>query len=246
MRRFLNRIFLLLFIITCVSTLQPPLYAQEATQEEQLYQSQSRQVPPEQWNELTREKDFSYRDKKEWEQPVQAKKEKKPTSERSFKFIESIIKFFTSDAGVVLLYVIIFAIALWVIYKVVIGERSSLFGRKSRQLAVSQEIIEEDILEVNWQQRLNDATAKGDLRLAIRFAYMWGLQLLQENQLINYRIDKTNYDYLNELQDDAHKQPFRKLTRQYEYAWYGHYEVSNSSYEEFQREFQSFKTKLGS
>ena len=104
---------------------------------------------------------------------------------------------------------------------------------------------EEDITTINWERLLQQARDNNDTRLAIRYTYMWLLQLLQERQLILYRNDKTNYEYYTELNDTSYKQPFKQLSRQYEYAWYGRYAISAAGYDDFAALFNNLRNQLG-
>ncbi len=82
-----------------------------------------------------------------------------------------------------------------------------------------------------------------EARLAIRYSYMLLLQLLQQKGQIQYRPDKTNYEYYHEL-NETYKKDFRILTRQYEYAWYGNFEVAEDSYRRYMDTFNHLKKTL--
>jgi hypothetical protein len=68
--------------------------------------------------------------------------------------------------------------------------------------------------------------------------------LLQERSLIVYRPDKTNIQYYRELTDSPFRQPFRDLSRQYEYAWYGNYLPSKAVLDYYMQQFNSIKKSL--
>ena len=103
---------------------------------------------------------------------------------------------------------------------------------------------EEDITNTNWEALLQKASANNDLRLAVRYSYMWLLQLLQEHELIKYRGDKTNYEYYSELAGTNYKQSFKQLSRQYEYTWYGNFLPSDTAYQQYLSLFGNLKTQL--
>ena len=48
-----------------------------------------------------------------------------------------------------------------------------------------------------------------------------------------------------ELGDTVYKQPFKQLSRRYEYAWYGKYECTMAMYDEYIGLFNNVKHQLG-
>ena len=103
---------------------------------------------------------------------------------------------------------------------------------------------EHDLATTDWEALLHNAVHNNDYRLAIRYSYMWMLQLMQQQGLIQYRNDKTNYEYYTELAETAYKQPFKKLSRDYEYAWYGRFELSHASYSEYKDLFDDIRKQM--
>lgn len=200
-------------------------------------------MPKPKWEELTKDKEFGYRDEKELvkEEPAAH------TSVNVFaKAIEAIIRFFGSPAGRALVWMFFFSILGYVIYKVFLKGK---LGRGQKKLPDDEEeeiaaVVAEDLFTTNWEEQLEKAIRENNLRLAVRFGYMRLLQLLQEKQLIQYRSDKTNYDYYHELGETEIKTPFRQLSRQYEFAWYGDYAVAPQVFEAYINTFNQLKSRL--
>jgi hypothetical protein len=197
--------------------------------------SNKRTITQSQWSTLTDDKAFSYKDEKEQKEKVQ---------ENSGSFFNALFAFFSRSFGKVLIWLLVIILLVFGIYKIFISDRFYLFEKEKRSSAGSPVENIEDITDVNWEDRLQQALKANDFRLAVRYSYMWFLQLLQQQQLIQYRTDKTNYDYYSELADSAYKQPFRVLTREYEYAWYGHYDLSEAAFNDYMQTFNSLKHKL--
>lgn len=195
------------------------------------------------WQSVTNDKDFGYRNMTEQDAKPEKTDEPGPIS----KMLNAIFKLFASTVGQFLIWTAIVIVVLYGAYKLVIGNGNFLFGKNSKKLSGTEtsESQEEELLSVNWEHRLQQAIAAGDFRLAVRCSYMYLLRLMQERQLIDYRHDKTNYEYSHELENTKFKQPFRKLTRQYEYAWYGQYPLSQASFTEYLNEFQELKKQIG-
>lgn len=217
--------------------------AAQAIDAKPIYTSSRSGVSEQELQEISAGKDFGYRN--ETEVAVKKTEKEKEQKRSSGSWFSDFIEFLFVGAGRFILWGLLFAAIGFAVYKFVIGDKTFMFGKRARSLAPdSDELTEEDLLEVNWQQRLDEAVKRGDLRLAVRFSYMWLLQLFQERGLIQYRIDKTNYDYIAELDDKAWKQPFRQVVRQYEFSWYGQYPITEQQYHDFQVQFQSLKNQL--
>lgn len=90
----------------------------------------------------------------------------------------------------------------------------------------------------NIRQLIDEAVKKEDYRLAIRYHYLFLLQHLNSNGIITYEFSKTDEDYLLELQEEKLKQPFKKLTRIYDFIWYGNFGVGKEDYLKISNEFR--------
>ncbi|MFS4416799.1 DUF4129 domain-containing protein [Maribacter sp. 2307ULW6-5] len=82
------------------------------------------------------------------------------------------------------------------------------------------------------QALLGAAMADQDYRLAIRYHYLISLQEMEQKGLIAWERQKTNMDYLNELTQPPLKALFKKITRWYDYIWYGDFPVDQKSYQQ--------------
>lgn len=199
----------------------------------------ARNLPPARWQELTADKAFSYKSDKEVAPPPHEYKES-----AIHKFFSAFFEFFSGGIGNVILWIIVIALVGFVLYSVFFSN-NFLFSR-NRKMSEDEELVraDEDVATTNWEALLQQATQKNDFRLAVRYSYMWLLQMLQQRELIKYRADKTNYDYYAELNETAYKQPFKQLSRQYEYAWYGEFTLSAESFHSYLGLFNNVKNQL--
>jgi Ca2+/Na+ antiporter len=220
-----------LFILLCMLflTIQPAF----------VYGS-THNVTPAQWKELTADKAFSYKKDKQLEPPP---KEYKRSA--IAQFFSWLIAFLFTGAGNVIVWIIVLAILGYIVYSVFF--RNSFFFAKNRKMIPASGADGqdgEDIATTNWEALLQKATENNDLRLAVRYSYMWLLQILQQQELIKYRTDKTNYEYYTELNETQYKQPFKQLSRQYEYAWYGQFNISATTYNDYISLFNNVRNQL--
>lgn len=195
-----------------------------------------RNITYNEWNELSNDQDFYYRDSLEYK-PKLVKKQNTPV------FI-SFLQWLGSGTGQIIAWSVLILIVAFAVYKIIAGERSGIFGRRSKKEKTEAQEIDEDIDETRWEALLQKAASEGELRMAVRYSYMWLLQLLQHGRLIEYRNDKTNYEYFSELAGTEYKVPFRQLSRQYEYTWYGGFAISQESYNEYIQLFYKLQKQL--
>ncbi|MDQ6610593.1 MAG: hypothetical protein M3Y85_12315 [Bacteroidota bacterium] len=120
-----------------------------------------------------------------------------------------------------------------------------LFRKASKNIFVEEESDRiEDIFSLNFDNEIARSSASKNYRLAVRFWYLYMLKQLSEKNLINYSNEKTNSDYLNTLSGGVYYKDFFKLTRNFEYIWYGQFPLSEEGYSLLQKEFASFKNSL--
>ena len=90
------------------------------------------------------------------------------------------------------------------------------------------------------------AIIREDFREAIRVYFTMILQELIALDLIKWKREKTNHQYIQELKDIQIKSSQSKCTRLFEIVWYGEYEIDRTKFEELKPHFISFITTLKS
>jgi Domain of unknown function (DUF4129) len=130
-----------------------------------------------------------------------------------------------------IIYAIFVVAGVFVILKLMQVDLTALLGRGPRRVALAYETEAENIHEVNFADRLAEAEASGNLRLAVRLGYLELLKTLTDNALIDWKPDKTNHAYLRELPEAGPLRPaFREILRQFEYVWYGEWPLGAGQY----------------
>jgi hypothetical protein len=126
------------------------------------------------------------------------------------------------------------------------GSNIGLFRKKNfiNNEGEEEEGITEDIFAINYQKEIDKAAMQGNYRLAVRLMYLRLLKNMSEKNIIQYKQDKTNLDYLMQLHPTKHYTNFFRVTRNYEYSWYGKFDVSEQSYRLICREFDQFDNEL--
>ena len=119
-----------------------------------------------------------------------------------------------------------------------------LFRKQSTALDTLPAEGTEDIYELNFESSIRDAVAAGNYRLAVRLHYLQLLKLLADKNLIRYTQDQTNSHYLLQLAGTKWHPEFFKLTRHFEYIWYGKFPLTPVGYEQLRQDFDHFKNHI--
>jgi hypothetical protein len=125
------------------------------------------------------------------------------------------------------------------------GSSVGLFRKKNVKVGnEGEDEITEDIFAINYQKEIDKAGAQGNYRLAIRLMFLRTLRNMSEKNIIRYKQDKTNLDYLLELHSTNYYNNFFRITRNYEYSWYGQFNVSVEAYKTIRSDFDQFDSTL--
>ncbi len=79
--------------------------------------------------------------------------------------------------------------------------------------------------------------------MATRYYYLWLLKTLSDRNIIEWDIEKTNGDYLNEISNLELKNEFQFLSYVYEYSWYGEFNLNETDFEKTEIAFLKLITK---
>lgn len=141
-------------------------------------------------------------------------------------------------------YVIIVIVVVFLIVKAIMnGEGRWVFGKSSDKKIIQFEDVETNIHEVDFDALISNAVSERNYRLALRYKYLNILKKMSAAELIAYDPEKTNLDYVNELQNDTLKEQFQYTSYLYNYVWYGEFDIDQ---QQFDKAEQSFSTILKS
>ncbi len=120
-----------------------------------------------------------------------------------------------------------------------------LFQKKASRIVTKEdEELSENIFEINYSKEIESAVAAKNYRLAIRLMYLNLLKELSQKNIIQYRHERTNSDYVQQVFGTAYYKDFFSLTRSFEYTWYGDFKVTDETFARLQTEFNHFKKGL--
>lgn len=111
-----------------------------------------------------------------------------------------------------------------------------IFKSSGKKISVN-EIMSEDLAQVNFKDLIAQTKEKGDYRLATRYYYLWVLKLLAYREVIEWHPDKTNSDYLYEINNENLRKDFEYLSYVYEYIWYGEFIIDEEAFAKAEKAF---------
>ncbi|MFT5916152.1 MAG: hypothetical protein ACI81T_002656 [Bacteroidia bacterium] len=138
------------------------------------------------------------------------------------------------------MYILCGAIIIYVVLKLAGIDARGVFYGKSAKKKIQSDILEEDIHEIDFNTRIAQAVESQNFREAIRLHYLKNLKILSDQNLIDWKINKTNHDYEVEIRDDSIKTPFSRITYLYDNICYGDYPIDSESYSRFVEDFEVF------
>lgn len=116
-----------------------------------------------------------------------------------------------------------------------------LWDPSVKKLNVGFEELEENIHEIDFDELIAQAIQDKAYRRGVRLLYLETLKELTAHKWIDWRINKTNYDYQQELFQTPLEKDFDALTLDYEYVWYGDFPVNESGFNSMRKTFEQFQ-----
>jgi hypothetical protein len=193
-----------------------------------------RQVPDTAIKVLKNRKEFSYAN-----DPGFWKPEPKVQKTRGKTFWDYFYDFFSSDGIRMIAYFLLIAFFVYIIYRIVVVNKLYLFYNSKKAKTVAAGEIS-DIQDINLDEKIQQALAAKDHRMAVRYMYLKALKLLNERQWIRYHADGTNFEYVNQMSGRKQASEFSYLTRIYDYVWYGEFAVTEDQFDIVYKNFSHF------
>ena len=155
--------------------------------------------------------------------------------EASLNFVAILLKVLAALIVIFVIYLIVKAI--------IAKEGQWIFGKNAHKKTVYYSDIEKNIHLLDFEKLIKESIASGEKRIAVRYYYLWLLKVMAQNHYIEWDIEKTNSDYLYELQKPAHREEFTYLSYLYNHIWYGEFEIDDTTFIKAENRFKkSLKT----
>jgi hypothetical protein len=150
----------------------------------------------------------------------------------------------TSNIVVIIAYLLFLGILFMLVNQYMKGNLSSMITNtnKTNSLQISAE--QTDLSDDKLDQLIQQAVAEQRFADAICHLYRHTLRQLAASDYITWTKDKTNHDYLYELQSEQMKSLFRDVTYYYEYAEYGRFHIDETLFKAAQQQFQKLNKTI--
>jgi hypothetical protein len=121
----------------------------------------------------------------------------------------------------------------------------NFFKRKTKELDSREPELEQMNLGIEaYDGLIRKAVSDRNYSLAVRYRYLQTLQKLNDRNIIELSPGKTNYQYVRELANKSYQNEFASLTLNYDYVWYGKFDVQGETYERIENDFKIFQQKI--
>lgn len=144
----------------------------------------------------------------------------------------------------VLLWTLAICFVLFIIYRLFLAD--GVFQRRSKAVKNAEAEVEEEVItgESDFDALIRSALQNSNYRQAVRYQYLRTLHILADKHFIDLAPDKTNFQYVREIANRSHQNDFASLTLNYEYVWYGEFEIGKDIYQKIENNFNSLNQKL--
>lgn len=146
----------------------------------------------------------------------------------------------------VFIWIFSISLILFAIYRLTGMERRFFFQGDGKGRPLSYREEQEDIHSIDFNLAIREAIDKQQYRVAIRLMYLKNIKVLSDRNLIQFKPNKTNFDYARELRSSAYARGFEDITLVYEYAWYGEFPVERETFERLSDIFSDYEKTIRS
>ncbi len=209
----------------------------EESYDEEVYLMEEKKFDKEEWKKITKGVSFSDEEPKE-----ETKKPKEQPQKQNITlpvFNGGIIK--------VIFFALILVVLAFILFKLFGGKASLKNAALKTDSKIYSEDPEDDIKESDLEAHLRLALNNKAYRQAIRIYYLMVLKELSLCELIDWKKDKTNSEYIRELNQKPYFNEFRIITIAFERVWYGDIDIQEAEYNalspRFKKLVDSIKTK---
>jgi len=133
---------------------------------------------------------------------------------------------------------------VYVVLKIINSNLRWVFLGRAERGATGLTEIGENIHEMNFDELIEEAMATGSYRRGVRLLYLRALKELTDRGLIEWRVDKTNHEYLLELRGSELRGIFADATLLFEYVWYGDRPVDEPGFRRIREKFSGLSSTI--
>jgi hypothetical protein len=156
-------------------------------------------------------------------------------------FWDYFFDFFESRTIRVIFYLSVVALAIFVLYRVIVLNNLFIFYSSKKHKQVLEQVESRELDRSVIDQKIREAIGNKEYNGAVRYLYLKTLYTLNDHNLIRYHADATNSEYISQMKEHKKIREFRFLTQVYEYVWYGKFEINEEQFALVYDSFQNFQ-----
>lgn len=143
-----------------------------------------------------------------------------------------------------LLYIMAIAIPAAIVLYLLAPQLFAHNPKVTQKAEFTLENLDENLPKSELERLLDAALAKKDYRLAVRIQFLMVIKTLNDRGLITWKKDKTNYEYLREVETKPIYNGLFEITLLFERVWYGDRELQQEDYNPVSNRFSQFLNEL--
>lgn len=187
--------------------------------------AQTQPFSEDQWEDVAKDLDYS-------EDPPKERSSDVSMPDWNFDLNGKVIRYFIFGA--------VLAVLLYFIIRYLLNLKTQKHEQSDTFIEVKTiEEAEENPMRADLQKLIAVLVGQQKYREATRAYYLFILQTLYRQKMIEWKKPKTNIDYVNDVSQLVFHQHFKQLTGYFERIWYGHQPVSVSDFENIEPRFKN-------
>ncbi len=153
-----------------------------------------------------------------------------------------ILKFIFNVLPYLILVLLIF---LLIKFFLNVNSKSIVTGQTNKP---TMQFIEDEqiIMNEDINALISEAIKQKNFRLAIRYYYLLSLKYLSAKHVIDWLPQKTNEDYINEIEQESLQNDFKDATWIYDYIWYGEFAIDEIRFNSLKSTFETLNNSIKS
>ena len=109
---------------------------------------------------------------------------------------------------------------------------------------VDEDVFNQNIFDLDYAKLIQQATDNADYNRAVRLGFLKILTILSNKKMIDYGVEKTNFDYQFQLIHTKYYQDFLLAANYYEYAWYSGIVINQNQYNKVLDGYKNLEQKI--
>jgi hypothetical protein len=187
----------------------------------------------------------NYRKDEEFDYTEKVKKPIKKTvkPKKNHSFLEDLIMTIAKFSDFIV-YIVVGLVIIFLLYFFKDFFLQFSFSFKSASIEIKEEKEYQNIFDLNLVQNENNLKDKlkqfieqKNFKEAIRYYFLYYLKTLQDKKVIQFNLDKTNEDYKKEIENEKEIIDFERLSRIFEYFWYGNVTIEEEDFKKYEMHF---------